>query len=345
VQATKLWWHERLKVNAVVRVDKNQYYDPKVNPRLSVVFTPAPTQSVRFSAQNGFRFPSIFEAFSNINSGGRKRVGGLPIMSQGVFENSYTQKSITAFQRAVQTDVNKDGMTVNDAIVKEAGLLSENPYTYLEPEQVTSFEGGYRSVFLKGALTLDVDVYYNIYKNLIAQIDANVPKTSNPDSIAFYLQQNSKQDMYRLWTNSKTISHNYGATIGISYDLARKLKVGGNATYARLSRSDQSDGLEDGFNTPRWIYNVWIASPTIYKTLGFNINLRQQAEFLWQSALATGNVPGYWTLDAQLNADFYKGILNAKLGATNLTNQYYYSFLGGPAIGGFYYLNLTFKLF
>jgi len=33
-----------------------------------------------------------------------------------------------------------------------------------------------------------------------------------------------------------------------------------------------------------------------------------------------------------------------KLGATNLTNQYYYSFIGGPAIGGYYYVNVTYNL-
>lgn len=341
VQATKLLANDKIKVNAVVRVDKNQYFSPKLNPRLSFVYTPVSNHTIRFAAQHGFRFPSIFEAFSNINSGGRKRVGGLPIMSDGVFGNSYTQSSITAFQRTVQTDVNTNGATVNDAIVGNQGLLRANPYTYLEPEQVTSFEAGYRSNLLDGKLNVDVDMYYNIYRNLMAQIDANVPKTTLKDSIAFYLQQNSKQDLYRLWTNSKTISHNYGATVGLNYALTNKLKAGGNFTYARLGRREQSDGLEDGFNTPGWIYNLSIGSPAFYKTLGFNINFRQQSEFLWQSALATGNVPGFSTLDVQLSADLFRNAINAKVGATNLLNDYYYSFIGGPAIGGFYYVSLT----
>ncbi len=341
VQATKLLLNDKIKINAVFRVEKNQYYNPKVNPRLAVVFTPAPTHTIRFSVQNGYRFPSIFEAFSNINSGGRKRVGGLPVMSDGVFENSYTQSSITAFQRAVQNDVNNNGMTTSDAIVAEQELLKKNPYTYLQPEQVTSFEAGYRASLLDGKLNFDVDLYYNIYRNLIAQIDANVPKTTLQDSIPFYLQQNSKQDLYRLWTNSKTISHNYGATAGITYELPGKLKVGGNYTYARLGRREQGDGLEDGFNTPRWICNLSIGSPTIYKTFGFNINYRQQSEFLWQSALATGTVSGYSTLDMQLSAGILKDAITAKVGATNLLNNYYYSFIGGPAVGGFYYVSLT----
>ena len=265
-------------------------------------------------------------------------------MSNGIFESSYTQSSITAFQKAVQTDVNTGGLTPNNAIVKEQGLLKKNPYTYLQPERVTSFETGYRTNLLNGDLKLDFDFYYNIYNNLMAQIDANVPKTQNPDSVAFYLQSNSKQNLYRLWTNSKTISYNYGATVGVAYDLAKKFRVGGNFTYAKLSRADQSDGLEDGFNTSEWTYNLSFGSPALYKTFGFNINFRQQASYLWQSALATGIVAGYSTVDAQVTSGIFNNAINLKLGASNLFNQYYYSFIGGPSIGGFYYASLSYGL-
>ena len=344
LQATKALWAEQLKVNAVLRLEKNQHFDPKLNARLALVYAPVLTHTIRLSAQSGYRFPSIFEAFSNINSGGRKRIGGLRVMSDGVFESSYTQSSITQFQRAVQTHVNNNGMKLNDAIVKEQDLLVKNPYTYLEPERVRSVEGGYRALMFDNRLTLDVDAYYNIYHNLIAQIDANVPKTQVTDSIPFYLQQNSKQNLYRLWTNSKTVTHNYGATAGVTYLLARKFTIGGNVTYAKLGYRERTDGLEDGFNTPLWIYNLSIGGVSIYKTLGFNINYREQAEFLWQSALATGSVPRYRTIDLQLTADFLKGVLTTKVGGTNVLNQYYYSYIGGPAIGGFYYVNLTYAL-
>ncbi len=344
VQSTVSMFREKVRVNGVLRVDKAEYFSPKVNPRLAVVYSPAKQHNIRISAQNGYRFPSIFEAFSNINSGGRKRIGGLPVMSNGIFESSYTQASITSFQKAVQNDVNKNGMTVNDAIVKEQGLLAGNSYTYLQPEHVTSFEAGYRTSLLNGQLTIDVDFYYNIYKNLMAQIDANVPKTQNPDSIAFYLQNNSKQSLYRLWTNSKTVSYNYGGTLGISYDWLARYRIGGNFTYARLQRKDQSDGLEDGFNTPQWTYNVFFGRPNLFKTMGFNVNFRQQAAFLWQSALATGTVASYSTLDLQLTAAIFQNTVSAKIGGTNILNKYYYSFIGGPSIGGFYYVSLTYGL-
>ena len=109
------------------------------------------------------------------------------------------------------------------------------------------------------------------------------------------------------------------------------------------ARKDQSDGLEDGFNTPEWTYNLFFGTPRIYKTIGFNINFRQQAAYLWQSALATGNVASYSTIDAQLSTTMLNNEVITKIGASNILNKYYYSFLGGPSIGGFYYLNVMYS--
>ncbi|PSL06399.1 iron complex outermembrane receptor protein [Cecembia rubra] len=344
IQATKTFWQDRFKVNAVLRLDKYLYFEPRLNPRLAAVYTPSPQQSFRFSVQSGYRFPSIFEGFSNINSGGRKRIGGLPIMSAGIFENSFTQASITQYQRAVQSDVNTNGLDLAEAIRRNEGLLAKTDYSYLEPEQATSLEGGYRTELLGGKFALDADLYLNRFRNLIAQLDANVPKTSNSDSIGNYFLQNSTQDLYRLWTNSKTVSLNYGGSLGLSYNFFKGFWLGGNFTYARLSRQTRGDGLEDGFNTPEWIYNLSLGNPNLYKSLGFQVNFRQQAGFLWESALATGWVQGYSTLDAQLTMGIFKNLGSVKFGATNALNRYYYSFLGGPAIGGFYYTSLTFGL-
>ncbi len=345
VQATKLLFKEKLKINAVVRVDKNQYYVPKLNPRLAMVYSPTKQHNIRASVQNGYRFPSIFEAFSNINSGGRKRIGGLPVMSSGIFENSYSQTSITAFQSAVQNDVNKNGMNQANAISKNQDLLRNNDYSYLQPEQVTSFEIGYRTEVLDKKLAFDVDFYYHVYRNLMAQIDANVPKTTNQDSVATYLQNTSKQDRYRLWTNSKTVSYNYGSSLGISYELPKKYKIGGNVTYSKLDRKDRNDGLEDGFNTPEWAYNISLGNASMYKKLGFNVTLRHQNSFLWQSALATEKVPSYTTIDAQLSMDIVKNQFNLKFGATNLTNKYYYSYIGGSSLGAYYYTSLKVNIY
>lgn len=345
VQGTKYFLQQRVKINAVLRVDKNQYFSAKLNPRIAVVYSPVTQHNFRLAVQQGYRFPSLFEGFSNINSGGVKRVGGLPVMSNGIFENSYLRTSIDAFQAANTNDVNRNGLTVAQAINKNKNLLKPNSYTYLKPEQVKGLEAGYRGTFFNEKISIDIDFYYNIYRNLMAQVEANIPKSPNTDSVTWYLNDRQKQDRYRLWTNSKTVSYNYGSTLGISWEMPKKFRLGGNVTLAKLDRTDQKDGLEDAFNTPSWIYNLSFGNSSLFTHFGFQANYRWQSRYLWQSSLATGTVSAYSTVDAQVQYHDEKDKFNIKLGATNLLNRYYYSFIGGPSIGGLYYCTITVSLF
>jgi outer membrane receptor protein involved in Fe transport len=342
IQATKWLFDQKLKMNLVLRVDKNQYYEAKLNPRVAFVYSPRPEQNFRLAFQQGYRFPSLFEAFSNINSGGVKRVGGLPVMSDGIFENSYLRASIDAFQAANTNDINNNGLTLEQAIKKNQPLLKKNSYTYLKPEQIKGVEAGYRAEFPDSKLTVDIDFYYNIYSNLMAQVEANIPRTTSPDSILYALNNRQNQDRYRLWTNSKTVSHNYGSTLGVAWTLPKNYKLTGNVTMAKLARTSRNDGLEDGFNTPSWIYNLSFGNPAFIPHFGFELSYRWQSKYLWTSSLASGNVSAYSTLDAQVQYNRHN--FQVKLGATNLLNNYYYSFIGGPAVGGFYYSRLAINI-
>lgn len=343
VQLSRPFFANRLKVAGSLRLDKNTYFAARLNPRVSVVYSPTDAHHIRLSYQNGYRFPSLFEGFTNINSGGVKRVGGLPIMSQGIYENAYLVTSINAFQTAITTDVNTGGSTTAQAIQKNQGLLRKSPYTYLKPEQVNSVEVGYKGLFVNNRLYLDADAYYTAYRNFIAQVNANIPRSNNPDSLAIYLSSATSQSRYRLWTNSRTRVYNYGASVGVRYSLTQNWSVGGNASFARLDRADNGDGLESSFNTPRWITNLNISNGNLWRGVGFSVNYKHQDAFLWQSELATGRVSAINTLDAQVSYRLQTLNLLVKVGGTNVTNQYYYTFIGGPAVGGFYYTNLVWE--
>jgi len=344
VQASRSFLDERLKVTGSLRLDKNTYFDPRLNPRLAVVYSPTQLHNVRVSYQNGYRFPSLFEAFSNVNSGGVKRVGGLPIMSQGIFERAYLRTSIDAFQAAINTDVNTNGLTTNQAIQKNKGLLRASPYTYIKPEQVNTVEIGYKGLWFRQRLYVDVDFYYSTYRNFMAQVNANVPRGNNPDSLAYYFASSTTQDRYRLWTNSQTRVYNYGASAALRYSLTTNWSLGGNASFARLDRAENGDGLESAFNTPKWITNLTLTNGNVWNGIGFSVNYKYQSKYLWQSELATGMVPAINTVDAQLSYQIRKAGVLIKLGGTNLLNQSYYTFIGGPAVGGFYYTNLVWEL-
>ncbi|OON70382.1 TonB-dependent receptor [Hymenobacter sp. CRA2] len=351
VQAGARLWQQRLRLTATLRADKNDYFAVRLNPRLTAVFSPTARHHFRLSYQSGYRFPSLFEGFSNVNSGQVKRIGGLRVMSSGVFENSYLRSSIDAFNAAVTAGINANTSSAPAAekrrlaIAQNQGLLQKNPYTYLRPEHIRSLELGYKAALLPGGrLLLDVDFYYNRYQDFIAQVEAYVPKTNNPDSAAIYLSNRATQNRYRLWTNSRTRVYNYGGSAGLRYELPDGLLAGANLTYARLDRTQSGDGLEDGFNTPRWIYNLSLGHDNAFRSLGFGLNYRWQQRYYSQTFLVNGYVPAYHTLDAQLSYTVPKPDLRFKLGATNVLNQYYVSFLGGPSVGGLYYLTVTYGL-
>ncbi|HYE54835.1 MAG TPA: TonB-dependent receptor, partial [Chitinophagaceae bacterium] len=347
VQATKKLLNEKLKVVGSLRIDKTEYFSPKLNPRLAVVYTLAEKHNFRVSYQNGYRFPTLFEGFSFVDNGGIKRLGGLKIMSEyfNVFENSYIRASQDAFIAAVNRDVNTNGMNQNDAIVKNKNLLVINQYTYLRPEHINSFEVGYKTSLLNNKLFIDADFYFNRYKDFIGQVELTRPNRGQvgvDDSTVFHAFNSSQNKRYRMWTNSTSEVSNQGASLGVTWNFYKQFQVSGNVSYAALVTVSNSDALIPAFNTPKWISNISIGNRELTKNTGFNVTWRWQDAFFWQSPLADGNIGAYSVVDAQFTRHIPKAMTSVKLGASNLFNKRYYQYEGGPVIGGFYYLILVF---
>ncbi len=356
VSIVKRLWNEKLTVNGVVRADKSDYYSLKWNPRASIVYMPAETQSFRASFQSAYRFPSTFEAFSAINSGNVQRLGGLPVMSQnvGVFENAYLDNSVKSFQSAVKTDVNVNHLSTAAAITKNEALLVKNSYDYMKPEQVYSLEAGYRGSYLSNRLFVDVDFYYNSYQNFIAQVNMDVPVLSAaaPD-IPTALNSSTTQNKYRMYTNAQSKIYTIGWSGGITYVTKSNWRFTGNTTFNKLVKSQNEDGLEDGFNTPPWMLNMQVGKQELFENISASVGIHWQQNYSWQSFLTTWdsslttpipggvNVPAYSNVDAQVSYAIVNLKSVVKIGANNLFNTYYYSFGGGPHIGGLYYVSWT----
>jgi iron complex outermembrane receptor protein len=286
-----------------------------------------------------------------VNNGGVYRYGGIDILTKHLqlFENSYVRSTVDAFQKAIATDVNKNGKTQTQAIIDNQNLLVQNTYTYLKPEQITSFDVGYKSSLAGNKLFVDVDAYYNVYNNFIDQIEISVPNkgqvgqvTNGIDSTIFAVADKSKYNTYRMWTNAKSVYFNYGATAGAHYNFYKNFTLGGNVSYAALQKIDARDtGLETPFNTPKYITNLSLSNREILKNVGFSISWRWQDSFVWKSQLANGTVAAYQTVDAQVTYRVPKLLSSVKLGGSNLLNQKYTQYTAGPSIGAFYYVTVT----
>ncbi len=348
LQASKNLLDERLKISASLRIDESEYFSPKLNPRIAVVYSPNEHHFFRSSFQNGYRFPTLFEGFAYVNNGGVRRLGGLRVTSGhlGVFENSYINTSVTAFKNAVNADIN-NGISQSAAITSEQGRLVKSTYQYIQPEHINSWELGYKGVLMDNRLFIDLDYYFSAYNNFIGQLDVTQPYKGTigvDDSTAVYAYNGGKQvNKFKMWTNSKSLVTNQGVEAGLTYNFYKKFNITTNVSYAAIASISSSDAFTPAFNTPSWITNISLGNREVLPNTGFNIGWHYQTAFYWNSPLATGTVPAYGTIDAQVNYRVPAWSSVLKLGATDIFNHRYYQYIGGPTIGGFYYLTIVFE--
>lgn len=345
VQLTKELFAKKLKLIGSLRYDKNFDFEGKFNPRVAIVFSPNKINSIRVSYQNGYRFPALFEALSFVNNGNVRRVGGLAKVNEGLgfLENSYTQTSIDAFNAAVTADV-ATGLTKPQAIIKNKDVLVIANLQTLKPEEINAFDAGYKSVLADNKVVIDWDVYFNILKGFLGQIEVAVPKTDivGTDSAAFDMTDRAKQTRYRVYTNATNTYYGYGSSLRLSYNFYKTYSISTNVNYNQFKAKEDNDIFVTGYNTPDWSLNVQLGNRELFNNFGFNVVWKWQNSFLWQSPLANGNVPSYNTFDAQVSYKLPKIKTIVKVGASNLLNSRYIQYAGGPTTGGLYYVSLTF---
>ncbi len=345
VQATKRILNDRLKFVASFRYDKNFEFEGKFNPRLAVVYTPSQNHSFRFSLQNGFRFPALFEALSYVNNGNVRRVGGLTRINEGLgyLDNSYTLASVNDFNNAVNTEI-ANGISQNQAALNQVGKLVKSNLGATQPEEIRSIELGYKAILFANSFVIDFDTYLNQYSGFLGQVEVSVPNAAitGSDAATLAMLNRNTQTRYRVFTNAKNTYYNYGSGLRLSYHFQPKWNISGNLNYNDLVNNSTPDVFVTGFNTPRFSTNLSFGNKEIIKNLGFNVVWRWQDSFLWESPLANGIVPSFWTLDAQITYKVPSLLATAKLGASNLLNNRYIQYAAGPTIGGLYYLAITF---
>jgi iron complex outermembrane receptor protein len=353
-QVTKTFFKDKLKLFGSLRFDYNPEFDPKLTPRLAAVYTLKEKHNFRFTYQQGYRFPALFEALSYVNNGRVKRVGSLSYINEGLgyLENSYTQASVVTFNAVVSAAGNSDS-----AALATRNLLVWANLPKARPEKINSFEVGYKSVLLNNKLVIDIDAYSNQYDGFLGQVQVFVPKgeTIGSDAAVIAMLDRNRdataatattaaskgQDRYRVYTNAKNTYHNYGSALGITYNFYKKYTVAGNVSFNKMKSNQSNDIFVTGFNTPKWSTNLSFGNREVIKNIGFNIVWRWQDAFLWESPLVTGNISAYSTIDAQVTFRFPKLKSQLKLGGADLLNHRYLQYAGGPTLGALYYAAIT----
>jgi iron complex outermembrane recepter protein len=351
VQASKRLLDDKLKLTASLRYDKNNNFSGSFTPRFSGVYTVAKNHNVRASYQTGFRNPTPVDLYIHLNVGTITILGGAPNNSKGmnVYENSFTASSVSAFGAAFGAAM-ASGTPFPQAIADNKGLLQKSNVSYIKPEKQKAFEVGYKGL-IQNQLLVDVNYYHSSYNNFIINAVVIRPEHTvlgndgqiNGDAASDI--PNGKVQAFQLYTNAADKVSSQGASIGLTYMMAKGYTIGANGTWAEFDIRDANPNNIPAFNTPKFGSNVTFGNADVFKNFGFNIAWHWQDAFDWYGTF-NGNRPGsvnaYSLVDLQINKKIPSIHSVIKLGGSNILNNRVYQSFGSPYIGSLYYVSITF---
>jgi outer membrane receptor protein involved in Fe transport len=313
-----------LTITASVRYDKNQNFEGRFTPRVTALYKIKENKNLRLSFQTAYRFPSTQNQWINLDAGANVQLIG----------------AVKEFQTFYQFDTNP--------IYSLESIIAGNPQRTtlpeLKPESVTSYEIGYKGLHLNDKLLIDVYGYLGTYQNFIVSRQVVQAKGTTP--LTFNnIRDASIAKIFSTNTNASESVSTYGYGIGLEYRLPLNFYVSGNFSSDVLE--DLPEGFIAFFNAPKYRANVTLGNNAMCKNklYGFNITYKWQDKLFYESTFATGNVPAFQTVDAQISRRLPSIKSIFKVGATNLLNQYYIQGLGNPSIGGLYYVSFTYNVF
>ncbi|MFN8263279.1 MAG: carboxypeptidase-like regulatory domain-containing protein [Chitinophagales bacterium] len=332
LQLQRKLFKDHLRLQASVRIDKNQNFKMIVSPRVAVVGTFGKNRehNIRASYQTGFRNPDsqaqyIYFPTTNILLGGtRENAERYGIYNGG----AYSQASYNAF------------VASQLAGAPDSSLLVTANFDYVKPEQLQVVELGYKAVLFK-KLMIDVNGYFNIYKDFISQLSVVNKDTTFHKGLPIL-----PGSSWRPYTNLADKAFSYGAGIGITYMLPKGINVRGSYNYMdfKLKNANNSTATERdlGFNASKHQMVVGIGGDRVWKGLGFSVDYRWQSAIDWSSDFADGTVKARGMLDASLSYFVEKAMTTFKIGATNIAGPTYRTNVGGPFIGRTFFAAITF---
>jgi iron complex outermembrane receptor protein len=227
----------------------------------------------------------------------------------------------------------------------------------LKPEKITSYEIGYKGL-IGNRLFIDAYYYYSKYENYIGGTSIVVPTAPAPTVPGLPIESGIGAGLYNGFSrpsNTDKVITVDGWAAQLNYSFNKGYNAGVNVTHNKLRGFEPSpEQLYAGFNSPEYTYNISFGKRLVSgQKFGFNVNLRHQTEFKWESSFGSPNdasqafftntfVPAITNLDAQVSAKLpsIKSIL--KIGGTNIGSKPYFQAFGSAMVGSTYFVSLTF---
>ncbi|AWX44201.1 hypothetical protein HME9304_01201 [Flagellimonas maritima] len=345
-QLQKKFLEERLKFTGSVRYDKNEFFDGFFSPRVALGYTAGEQRNHNFrvSAQQGFRNPTTQDLFIGLNAGAAVLVGSAPdnldrdIRTFGVSQSGQDligQSTVQIVGRAAY----ENAFSVSSVL---AGTPQAINTSLIQPEEITTYEAGYRGQI--GKFTIDLSGYYNRYKNFISTVNVLVPLygEAGDNSLSLLALQNGDRQAYQVYTNSEADIDSWGGSVGVDTKVLGNFDLGVNYTYAEFDFDrERFPDFETNFNTPKHRVKASFGNTELFKNFGFNVNYRWSDSFFWEATFEDGDVPAYTVLDAQINYSVPSIKSIFKAGGSNLLGDEYFQAIGTGLVGSIYYVSWT----
>ena len=347
-----------LKLTGSLRYDKSELFDGFFSPRLSAGFTINQDHNIRASYQTGFRNPTTQDLYIGLDVGRAILVGGAPDNPARDVRNYDLSANGTAIVGQPNIDFDGTGAYNNSFFANSVSDFGEsmNPAdlqiansNLAQPEQVSSFEVGYRGKF--DGLIVDASAYYNQYQDFLANETVIAPFYGDVQltqtlpggtPLAVAAIANGDWQAYQTYTNSDEEVNSYGAAIQVSTKVLGDFDLSANYTYAKLDFDvNQNPDFRTNFNTPEHKVKASFGNTELFKNFGFNVSWRWSDNFFWEASFGDGEVPAYHVLDAQINFRVPSLKSTFKAGATNLLQDEYFTAFGTGLIGSQYYVSWT----
>lgn len=355
----------KLKLTGSLRFDKSELFDGFFSPRVSAGFTIAEDHNIRASFQTGFRNPTTQDLYIGLDVGRAILIGSASDNPER-YERDYSvaNGNLSPFGAAVlgspSVSINADGAYNNSFTANSvsrdfsqsgnpADLEIGNP-NFTKPEQVSSFEIGYRGK--AQGFIIDASTYYNVYQDFIAnenviapfygdvELTQTVPGTNTPLAVAAIA--NGDFQVFQTYTNTEKEVKSYGASVGLSTKVFNGFDLSANYTYAKLDFDIAANpNVRTNFNTPEHKVKASFGHTEVFENFGFNLSWRWSDNYFWEASFGDGEVPSFNVIDAQVNYRLPKYKSTIKLGAANLLQDEYFTAFGTGFIGAQYYLSLT----
>jgi outer membrane receptor for ferrienterochelin and colicin len=328
VQGTKKIFNDKVNLTGSLRVDKHEFFDANLTPRIAALINVNENQNFRLSFQTGFRNPTNQDQYIGLFAGDVTLLGSSP-------------DNITRYNGAVALSNGSPFQFTGDYVFNnsynEDGTAAN--LKHVTAEKITSFDIGYR--FKKPGFTFDISAYLSDYSDKIGSTDVYTPAIYPGGGTLATYRSTGHFAIYQVDSNSDEEMKTYGVSAEMIKALSKNFIFNVIYDYNKLDFTPTpGSNFEAAFNTPE--HNLKAGLVGNFNKLSFNLSSRYTSEYYYEASFVDGMIDARTVIDAQVSYQIPSLKAVIKVGGNNLGGKEYQSVLGGGRIGSIYYTSINF---